>query len=146
MFIFTRNRLQAIQCRSRIFIRGLENECVLIALHVDDFGIAGSQAAINFFKSQFKVKFSIKELGPVKRIVGLQVEQDFFGINISQSAYIEDVVREFPEVDHMTPIPITDRDFKDIVSAIINGIDSPSVDGTLYKRIIDKLMYAMVAT
>ena len=46
----------------------------------------------------------------------------------------------------MTPTPITDRDFKDIVSAIVNGIDSPSVDGTLYKRIIGKLMYAMVAT
>jgi len=46
----------------------------------------------------------------------------------------------------MMPTPITDCDFKDIVSAIINGIDLPLVDDTLYKRIIGKFMYAMVAT
>ncbi len=56
-----------------VYIQCTTNGKSIIALHVDNFVIVGHVSAICKFLAEFLLRFSIKELGSAKFIVGLQI-------------------------------------------------------------------------
>lgn len=59
---------------------------LLILIHVDDILIAGYQSQVNSFKEFIKGRFKIKELGPIKYALGINVSLNQAG-HIKLSAY-----------------------------------------------------------
>lgn len=130
-----------------VYIRNTAHGKCIVGLHVDDFVVIGSKDAIRVFLGEFGDKFSIKELGSAKFVVGLQISQQGGDIILSQSTYVKQrVLAELlPEDDHQRAVtsPITNYD----VNEIINTKEVyPPVNATEYKRIIGKVMYASVGT
>ncbi len=128
-----------------VYIRRTAEGTCIVGLHVDDFVVIGSKAAIQVFLREFGDKFSIKELGSAKFVVGLQISQQGGEITLSQSTYVKGVVADLlgEEAYRSANTPISKYD----VTQIVGGTEiNPPVDVTEYKRIIGKIMYASVGT
>ena len=86
-------RLKTEQC---IYVRFNEDrsEYIILAVYVDDLVIAGStQKAITTFKQQITAKYDCKDLGPLDRILNMEVVRTREGgLFLSQSLYIQDVL------------------------------------------------------
>ena len=89
-------RLKTEQC---IYVRFNEDrsEYIILAVYVDDLVIAGStQKAITTFKQQITAKYECKDLGPLDRILNMEVVRTREGgLFLSQSLYIQDVLGRF---------------------------------------------------
>jgi hypothetical protein len=55
---------------------------LIILVHVDDTLIIGLPEAIKTFKQAFKQEFKIKDLGPAKDYLKIEIEQSYRGNNI----------------------------------------------------------------
>lgn len=78
-----------------LFIKRHLNEVCYITVHVDDMLIASSQ--LSMIDDTFKVlssSFELKDLGPVKQFLGIDIHisNGFYGIN--QSTYISKIAKE----------------------------------------------------
>eukprot|EP00253_Pinus_taeda_P014057 PITA_14057 len=91
---------------------------------------------INHVKSSLKKKFEMTDLGRLHYFVGLQVLQSKEGISLSRSKYAYDLLWHF----HM-------EDCKPATSPFQSGAKlsvtctSPEVDATLYRQLVEKLLY-----
>ncbi|GKE01644.1 zinc finger, CCHC-type containing protein [Tanacetum coccineum] len=69
---------------------------VIICLYVDDMLIFGTnQARVNLTKEFLSSRFSIKDMGEAYVILGIRIKHESNGIAISQSHYIEKVLKKF---------------------------------------------------
>ena len=69
---------------------------VIICLYVDDMLIFGtSQKEVDATKEFLATKFSMKDLGEVDVILGIKIKREVGGITLTQSHYIEKVVKRF---------------------------------------------------
>jgi hypothetical protein len=138
------NRISADFC---VYIRYTEEGRCILGLHVDDCIVAGTPAANLRFRKEFADKFTIKDLGLAKFVVGLQLKQSDRVISVSQATYMNNVVDEIETRDNCTTAaPLTDSAVKKIIDAVMQREKYPLVDSTAYRQIIGKLMYAMVGT
>ncbi len=128
-----------------VYIRYEEHGKCIVRLHVDNFVAVRHTPEVHFFIQQFSARFSIKELGLVKFVVGLQILQQGGEITLSQSTYVNGLVAELLETTdtQKATVPISDYDKKTIVN---NEKEYSSVDPTKYKKIIRKVMYAAIGT
>jgi hypothetical protein len=126
-----------------VYVRtSTEGKCIL-GLYVDDFIAAGTDPAINRFKGEIRARYRIKELGPAKLVIGLQLTQDDKGIAVSQSTYVQSIVREDGMTDaHPAPVPLTGGE---VNATITDEVHEPT-NPTAYRHIVGKAMYAMVGT
>nr|GEX79390.1 zinc finger, CCHC-type [Tanacetum cinerariifolium] len=82
---------------------------VIICLYVDDMLIFGiDQVLVDLTKEILSSRFSMKEIGEVDIILGIRIKHESNGIVISQSHYIEKVLKKFNYSD-CTPVstPLT---------------------------------------
>jgi hypothetical protein len=90
-------------------------ENIVIAIHVDDFLLAGKRIAINLFKSQIAKFFDIKDIGVAKMIVGIQVDQSPYRISINQGNYVNELLLAQGMQDcNPSPIPLSGGELKKI--------------------------------
>nr|GEY37884.1 zinc finger, CCHC-type [Tanacetum cinerariifolium] len=69
---------------------------VIICLYVDDMLIFGTnQVQVNLTKEFLPLRFSMKEMGKANVILGIRIKHESNGIAISQSHYIEKVLKKF---------------------------------------------------
>ena len=63
---------------------------LIISVHVDDTLMVGFPEAIKIFKQALKQEFKIKDLGPAKNYLGIEIEQSYRGsdIRIYQNHYL----------------------------------------------------------
>ena len=120
---------------------------MIILVYVDDITIiAHHKQDIAWFKKEFRQDFKIKDLGDLKKILGVEIKRDRRNrtITIHQSTYIKKLLKnmEMEEDRHRTTdIPM-------------NGYDSiqpatpadKRIDATEYARKIGKLIHAMTYT
>src|SRR4051794_5976499 len=88
-------RLEADRC---IYKRQNNNEFIVIAVHMDDMAIFGnSVSATTRVKGELSQQFEVKDLGPIKTIIGLEVTQDCQKktITLSQPHYICTILKRF---------------------------------------------------
>jgi hypothetical protein len=114
---------------------------VIICLYVDDMLIFGiDQEQVDRTKGFLSSKFAMKDLGEAEVILGIKITRGNNGISISQSHYIEKMLKKFNFLDCSpvgTPIDPT-------VKLMPNqGSPIAQLD---YAKAIGCLMYAMIST
>ncbi|GJW76788.1 zinc finger, CCHC-type containing protein [Tanacetum coccineum] len=114
---------------------------VIICLYVDDMLIFGTdQVHIDLTKKFLSSRFSMKDIGEVDVVLGIRIKHESNGISISQSHYIEKVLKKFNYFDctlDSTPMDISEKLMPN------NGQAESQLE---YSRIIGCLMYAMTCT
>jgi len=112
--------------------------CVLV--YVDDIIIASNNdAAVDELKSQLKDCFKLRDLGPLKYFLGLEIARSAAGIHVCQQKYAMDLLDETgllgckPSSVPMDPSITFSRE---------TGGDF--VDAKAYRRLIGRLMYLQI--
>ena len=73
---------------------------IIIVLYVDELLITGSTVtSISVIKIALHNAFEISDLGLFKQFLGLQIEQNFDGIMVTQSKYISDLLVKFNKAE-----------------------------------------------
>lgn len=109
----------------------------IVVAYVDDLLVAGTHLSqIQHLKYKLHAEFTIKDLGPLKYFLDIEVTRDSSGILLNQRKYILDLL-------HNTGM----TDCKAATCPFPQGLKLSKHDGDLmtdpkvYRRIIDKLLY-----
>ncbi|GJT48709.1 zinc finger, CCHC-type containing protein [Tanacetum coccineum] len=114
---------------------------VIICLYVDDMLIFGTdQVQVDLTKEFLSSMFSMKDMGEADVILGIRIKHESNRIAISQSHYIEKVLKRFNYFD-CTPVS-TSMD----TSEKLMPNNGQAVSQLEYSRVIGCLMYAMTCT
>ncbi|GJV05591.1 zinc finger, CCHC-type containing protein [Tanacetum coccineum] len=114
---------------------------VIICLYVDDMLIFGTdQVQVDLTKEFLLSRFSMKDMGEADVILGIRIKHESNGIAISQSHYIEKVLKKFNYFD-CTPVS-TPMD----TSEKLMPNNGQAVSQLEYSRVIGCLMYAITCT
>ena len=134
-------QFKRIESDHAVFIVRTELSTVYLALFVDDMAIFGDdEVLIEEIKAKLSSHFKMKDLGIMKRFLGLEIERNSCGdVIISQRRYIERVLERFGMQDCKpahTPLPINIRLRKRDYDP---DNPDPPADQTLYHEIIGSL-------
>ncbi|GJR00950.1 zinc finger, CCHC-type containing protein [Tanacetum coccineum] len=114
---------------------------VIICLYVDDMLIFGTdQNQVDKTKKFLSSKFSMKDMGEADVILGIKIKRENKGIVITQSHYIEKILKKFNR-ENCSPVSTP----MDPVEKLMPNTGKP-VDQLEYSRAIGCLMYAMTST
>ncbi|GJR29736.1 zinc finger, CCHC-type containing protein [Tanacetum coccineum] len=114
---------------------------VMICLYVDDMLIFGTdQVQFDLTKEFCSSRFSMKDMGKADVTLGIRIKHESNKIAISQSHYIEKVLKKFNYFD-CTPVS-TPMD----TSEKLMPNNGQAVSQLEYSRVIGCLMYAMTCT
>ena len=120
---------------------------IMLLIYVDDISIASKELSqIQWFKDEFMKVFKVKDLGEIKKILGINITRDRTKrtLRMDQSHYLKEILERL----HMKP----DKHRKTDIS--INGYDGlrpagpddERIDQREYQQIIGSLMYAAIHT
>src|SRR5213075_3460961 len=86
-----------IESDHAVFVLRTELSTVYLALFVDDMAIFGDdEILIGEIKAKLSSHFKMKDLGIMKRFLGLEIERNSLGdVIVSQKRYIERVLERF---------------------------------------------------
>ncbi|GJW04501.1 zinc finger, CCHC-type containing protein, partial [Tanacetum coccineum] len=113
----------------------------IICLYVDDMLIFGTdQNQVDKTKKFLSSKFSMKDMGEADVILGIKIKRENKGIIITQSHYIEKVLKKFNRED-CSPVSTP----MDPIEKLMPNTGKP-VDQLEYSRAIGCLMFAMMST
>ncbi|GJV52163.1 zinc finger, CCHC-type containing protein [Tanacetum coccineum] len=130
---------QAIKCVYSKFDESVKG--VIICLYVDDILIFGTdQVQVDLTKEFLSSMFSMKDMGEADIILGIRIKHESNGIEISQSYYIEKVMKKFNYFDCTlvsTPMDTNEK---------LMPNNGQAVSQLEYIRVIGCLMYAMTCT
>ncbi|CAL1372799.1 unnamed protein product [Linum trigynum] len=122
-----------------VFRRG---EIFVVALiYVDDVILAGTDMNfINHVKKFLDHRFSIKDLGPLRYFLGLEVARSPQGLVVSQRKYVLDILEEAGVLgSRPSTFPVEQN----------HQLTKPSseilVDGSAYRRLVGRLLYLTVS-
>jgi plasmid maintenance system killer protein len=117
---------------------------VMILLYVDDLSIFyKSLSEVTSIKRSLETRYNMKDLGPIKRFLGIDIESTENGFALHQTSYISSLLRRFRMEDaYEIATPIDTK-----VSLEGNSDnDDPSLDESVdqkqYLAIVGSLMYA----
>ena len=128
------------QADHSLFTKVCGDSFTAILLYVDDMIVTGNnQKAIDDVKRFIGSCFKVKDLGPLKYFLGVEVARSQKGISINQRKYTLDILKEagllgakpskFPMEQNLKLTP-TDGDLL--------------IDATNYRRLIGKLIYLTI--
>ncbi|GJU81748.1 zinc finger, CCHC-type containing protein [Tanacetum coccineum] len=114
---------------------------VIICLYVNDMLIFGTdQVQVDLTKEFLSSRFSMKDMGEADVILGIRIKHKSNGIAISQSHYIEKVLKKFNYFD-CTPVSTPLDTCEKLMPN--RGVAVTQLE---YSRVIGCLMYAMTCT
>ena len=124
-----------------------ESDDSIVGVYVDDLLILaprGKNSVIEGIKHDLRKMFKIKELGEVKRILGMQITRirSKRTVYIDQTAYIEKFLHEFAmEQDRVRPTTVPMNGYEHLHKTTID--DEPG-DSQGYAKRVGSMMFAMV--
>ncbi|GKA17377.1 zinc finger, CCHC-type containing protein [Tanacetum coccineum] len=114
---------------------------VIICLYVDDMLVFGTdQNQVDKTKKFLSSRFSMKDIGEADIILGIKIKRENKGIVITQSHYIEKILKKFNRED-CSPVSTP----MDPIEKLKPNTEKP-IDQLEYSRSIGCLMYAMTST
>ena len=130
--------------------RFANNDFIILLLYVDDILIVGQNVdRIVSLKQQLSKKFSMKELGPAKNILGMKIVRDRMArkLWLSQEAYIHKVVQRF-NMDKAKPVstPLGLHFKLSLRQSPSTVEEKKAMQHILYTSAVGSLMYTMVCT
>ncbi|GKV03503.1 hypothetical protein SLEP1_g15792 [Rubroshorea leprosula] len=113
---------------------------VAVLIYVDDIIITGNDSTrIKALKQYLHTKFSIKDLGPLKYFLGIEVARTSEGIVLSQRKYALDILTETGMIGAKPSLfPMEQHHSLAIASS------PPASDPSQYKRLVGKLLYLTI--
>ena len=120
-----------------VYIQKYDVHFIIIVLYFDDLLITGNiVASISTIKIALHNAFEMNDLGLLKQFLGLEIEQNFDGIMVTQSKYISNLLVNF-NMDECkaTPFPFLSR------INLEEGKSTPPMDCTIYRQLIGSLLY-----
>jgi hypothetical protein len=119
-----------------------KDQRLIVGLYVDDMVIlANDIKVVQSFKARLAKRWEIKDLGEVKRILGLEITRDRAKrtIKIAQTAYADEIIAEYG---------LTDAREAKLPSVSLRALEPASENDKLadvdqYCRVIGKLMFLM---
>ncbi|KAL0373398.1 UNVERIFIED_CONTAM: Retrovirus-related Pol polyprotein from transposon RE1 [Sesamum radiatum] len=110
---------------------------IILLVYVDDVLITGpSQPHIDKVKHFLHFAFTIKDLGPAKYFLGLEIARSAAGLSVTQHKYIRDIILDAGLQDSKpahTPLPLG------LKLSIQDA--APLLDPEPYRRLIGRLLY-----
>ena len=104
------NGFKINECDKCVYVKNTEHRFVIICLYVDDILIMGSNnEVIKTTKEMFNNNFDMKDLGVADVILGIKISKTSYGLTLSQSHYIEKVLKKFKQDDSSpmrTPVDV----------------------------------------
>lgn len=110
---------------------------VIILLFVDDLLITGnSNAKIDETKKQLKQQYEMKELGPVTRYLGVQIDTLPDGYFLHQQNYTDQLLLDAGMTEcRPSAVPLPEG------TVLFTDMSAAPVDSTHYSRLVGKLIY-----
>lgn len=123
-----------------MFIFQHNEKYILALIYVDDVVLAGNDdSVIRNVKTDLDNRFSIKDLGPLKYFLGIEVARSPEGLVLSQRKYTLDILEECGlQGSRPSSFPMEQN-----VKFSAND-DTPEVDAGQYRRLIGRLLYLTV--
>ena len=124
-----------------VYVKNTERGSVIICLYVDDMLIMGSNnEIIKTTKKMLNNKFNMKDLGAADVILGIKISKTSDGLILSQSCYIEKILKKFKQDDSSpTRTPVD-------VNLHLSKNNGKSISQQEYAQAIGSLMYVMYCT
>lgn len=122
-----------------------QNKQLFITVYVDDLAICGPNINdINDIKTELANIFDIKDLGPIKSYLGIQIERNMQKrtMHIHQTEYIHKILNKFNM--HESKPASTPMDAK--INLLISDQIAEEVDKKWYQSAIGSLLYAALGT
>lgn len=127
------------QCQSdhTLFVKHDKNKVIALIVYVDGIVVIGNDVeTIKILKSQLVKDFEIKDLGPLKYFLGIEVTRSPRGIFLSQKKYVLDLLIETGMLGckpTTTPIDPNHR--------LTNAQDVRLIDADRYQRLVERPIY-----
>ena len=97
------NGFKINECDKCVYVKNTELRSVIICLYVDVMLIIGSNnEVIKTTNKMFNNKFNMKDLGVADVILGLKISKTSYELILSQSHYIEKILKKFKKDDSST--------------------------------------------
>ena len=121
-----------------LFILRRSSVTIYLLLYVDDIIITGNDSSIiTTIISQLSTTFELKDLGPLRYFLGLQIDYTQSGLFVHQRKYLTDLLTKFHMLDSKAaPTPIV------LVPALTLSDDGILSDPTPYRSLVGALQYA----
>jgi hypothetical protein len=123
-----------------IFIYDHNDKYIILAVYVDDIlALAATQHEIQFVFNALSGKFKLRNLGPVKKFLGLDIHRPTptGPIYLSQSTYARKMLHKF-DMANCNPVK---SPCEPSVQLHKRTFDEESADGELYRQMIGSLMF-----
>src|SRR5271169_784335 len=123
-----------------IFVYNQKNSYIILAVYVDDIlALAKSQHEIQFVFDSLSLKFKLRNLGPVKKFLGLDIYRPTptGPVYLSQSTYARKMLHKF----NMARCDPVKTPCKTSAHLHKRTPDEEPADGELYRQIIGSLMF-----
>ena len=135
------NGFKINECDKCVYVKNTERGFVIICLYVDDILIMGSNnEIIKTTKEMFNNKFDMKDLGVADVILGIKISKTSNGLILSQSHYIEKILKKFKQNDSSPMRTLVD------VNLHLSKNNGKSLSQQEYAKAIGNLMYVMNCT
>jgi hypothetical protein len=120
-----------------LFTLTTESHFTALLIYVDDIILAGTTLTeFSRIKCILDTQFKIKDLGPLKYFLGLEVAQSREGISISQRKYCLDLLKDSGLLGAKPAVTPLDPSVK-----LHNDTGKPYSDVSSYRRLVGKLLY-----
>lgn len=136
--------LKPLSCNPCVYIQKCEGKILIVAVYVDDILLMSNVVKwLNEFKQSFNAKFEIKDLGIVKNCLGMEFKFGEGFIEISQSGYVEAVLKKFGMENTKSVVTPLDLGIKLKKSNVVEASEKQTYP---FRELIGSLMYLAVAT
>ena len=128
-----------------LYVRRTNSSITILALYVDDLLILGdSREEISSIKDEFSKRFEMKDLGPAKVMLGIEISRDRKNrkLFISQQQYIDEILKRFNMNESRT---VTTPMEKSSLSEL-DIKDERAPENTPYRQAIGSLIYLVSGT
>ncbi|KAL0381322.1 UNVERIFIED_CONTAM: Retrovirus-related Pol polyprotein from transposon TNT 1-94 [Sesamum angustifolium] len=135
------NGFKINECDKCVYVKSIQHSFITVYLYVDDMLIMGNNRDIILTTKKILTKyFDMKDIGLADVILGIKISKTSDGLALSQSHYVETILRKFKAYDSppaKTPV--------DLNLHLAKNKDEPECQ-IEYSRIIGSLMYIMNCT
>jgi hypothetical protein len=122
---------------SNLYIKSEGDNLLFVLVYVDDiiFGCT-NESYVHWFANSMKTEFEMSMIGELSYFLGLQVNQSYVGIFISQEKYLKEMLKKF-QMEDSSPVSTPM-----VVGCKLSKNDmSPDVDQRIYRSMIGSLLY-----